>query len=519
MNISYNTAIVLCGAGLLGASAGMIGNFAVLRRRALTGDALAHAALPGLCVAFLLLDYLLQFPSLRSLLAAIGIVDSRNLPALLVGALCSGVLGVAVISGLRRWTRIKEDAAIGIVLGGFFGAGIALLRLIQNSSTGNKAGLQSFILGKTAGMIRDDVFLIGGMGIVCLLLVLLLYKEFKLTVFDPGFATAQGWPIWRLDLLVMSLVAVAVVIGLPAVGAILMASMLILPAAAARFWTDRFGGLLVLSAVFGAASGVVGTALSAQFQKLPAGPIIILTGTALFLISVFFAPRRGLIARALEQLKFRRDLRSGKIASEIELPEADAVSEIPDIAASLIEPDVRSSVSAPAKQAALAGAAATTRPAAENLAGVLNLQAIAFVLCLSALIAALSYWIIDSDPLARWTVLIGCLTNIPCAILGCFLVLRRMSLLGDAISHSVLPGIALAFVFTGQITGWPILLGVVHAHLAQRGACAGRFQPGHCVFHDVCGGCHHDYSLRGPNRFGSRLRALRSVGICAAGHH
>src|SRR3954469_21712258 len=167
MNITYNTAIVLSGAGLLGASAGLIGNFAVLRKRALTGDALAHAALPGLCAAFLLLDYLLEFPGWRSLLWTIGIVDSRSLPALLVGALCSGILGVAVISGLRRWTRIKEDSAIGIVLGVFFGAGIVLLRLIQNSATGNKAGLQSFILGKTAGMILGDVYLIAGTGIVC----------------------------------------------------------------------------------------------------------------------------------------------------------------------------------------------------------------------------------------------------------------------------------------------------------------------------------------------------------------
>ncbi|MEX2558581.1 MAG: iron chelate uptake ABC transporter family permease subunit [Pirellulales bacterium] len=288
--IAYNTAIVLLGTSLLGASAGLVGSYAVLRGRSLLGDALAHAALPGLCLAFLL-------------------VGERSLPAMLAGALVSGVVGVAVITVLRRYTRIKEDAAIGIVLSVFFGAGVALSGWIQRqTTTGSKAGLDTFILGRTAGMIRQDLYLIAAVALVSLLVVLLLYKEFKLVSFDVGFAGAQGWPALKLDLLMMVLLAVTVVIGLPAVGVVLMAAMLILPAAAARFWTDRLSAMLALSALFGLVAGAVGTSISANRGNMPAGPVIVLSGTVVFLISVLFAARRGGLARLLRRIRFRRRL-------------------------------------------------------------------------------------------------------------------------------------------------------------------------------------------------------------------
>jgi len=290
MILPYNTLVVLSGVGLLGASAGMVGAFAVLRKRSLTGDALAHAALPGLCIAFLL-------------------VGGRNLTAMLLGALASGVIGNMVIAALVRWTRVKEDAAIGTVLGGFFGLGVVLVTGIQHmSSTGSKAGLDSYILGKTAGMTAGDVYLILAASVGCLAVVLLLFKEFKLVAFDGDFARSLGWPVYRLDLLLMTLVAVAVVIGLPAVGVVLMAALLIMPAAAARFWTERLGRLLTLSGVFGLAIGVIGTSISATFAVMPAGPIIVLTGTAFFVISMLAGTKRGVVVQALRQRTFRREL-------------------------------------------------------------------------------------------------------------------------------------------------------------------------------------------------------------------
>lgn len=286
--LSYNTLIVLAGTGLLGANAGLVGAFAVLRGRSLTGDALAHAALPGLCIAFLL-------------------VGERSLPAMMAGALASGLLGVLVISLLHRATRVKEDAAIGIVLSVFFGAGIVLSRVIQNTSTtGSKAGLDSFILGKTAGILAADVFWIGGVSLFSLAVIALLYKEFQVTAFDGGFGRVQGWPVLVLDLGLMGLIALAVVFGLPAVGVVLTAAVLILPGASARFWTDRLGTMLAIATAIGLAIGLAGTAISASHAALPAGPIITLVGTGAFALSALFAPRRGALARFAEQARLRQ---------------------------------------------------------------------------------------------------------------------------------------------------------------------------------------------------------------------
>lgn len=306
--IPYNTLIVLSGVGLLGACAGLVGTFAVLRRRALTGDALAHAALPGVCLAFL-------------------VVGGKNLSAMLLGAFLTGVLGVVIISALRRWTRIKEDAAIGIVLGVFFGAGIALSRIIQQQATGSKAGLDSFIYGKTSGMLAQDVYLIGGLALLCLALILLLYKEFKVVAFDPAFARTQGWPAFWLDLLLMSLLAVAVVVALPAVGVIMIAALLILPAATARFWTDRLSWLLGLSALLGAGAGLTGAWLSSRSEQLPAGPVIVLCGTSAFVLSALLAPRRGILGRLLVRRRLRWQLDDQTLLrilfdlTELELPD------------------------------------------------------------------------------------------------------------------------------------------------------------------------------------------------------
>lgn len=310
--IGYNTAIVLAGTSLLGANAGLIGSFAVLRRRALLGDTLAHAALPGLCLGFLALG-------------------QRSLPAMLAGALASGVAGIAVVAGLRRFTRIKDDAALGIVLGLAFGLGLALLRWIQTSAAGgSKSGIGNYIFGTAAGMIANDLKLIAGVSLLSLLAVALLYKEFRLVTFDAGFARVQGWPATLLDFLVMALVATSVIVGLPAAGVVLTAALLILPAAAARLWTERLGLMLLVAAVFGAAIGASGTAISVGTAGLPTGPLIVLVGAAVFLFSLLFAPRRGVLARRAAERKMRQTVgEQTLLRSLFELCEADLPSRPP----------------------------------------------------------------------------------------------------------------------------------------------------------------------------------------------
>lgn len=288
MILPYNTVVVLAGVSILGAAAGLVGTLAMLRRRSLLGDVLGHASLPGICLAFLLLQ-------------------ERNLTAMLIGAALSGVVATACINALVGYSRMKEDAALGTVLTVFFGVGIVLLRLIQNRRGGaGKAGLESFLFGKTAGMTAGDVYLIAGVACACLLLVLLYYKELKLLTFDPQFAQALGWPVGWLDMLLMTLLAVAVVVGLPAVGVVLVAALLILPAAAARFWTDRLGHLMLLATIIGGGTGLLGTTFSASWSLLPAGPIMVLTGTTIFLVSLFLGGKRGLLAQWRRQARLRQ---------------------------------------------------------------------------------------------------------------------------------------------------------------------------------------------------------------------
>ena len=287
--LEYNEALVLQGVSLLGAAAGVIGCFAVLRRRALTGDALAHASLPGLCLAFILLG-------------------ERSLPALLFGAAVSGVAGIGVIAALRRWTRIKEDAAIGIVLSVFTGVGTVLLSVIPRFPGGSRAGLDAFIFGKTAGMIYADVQLLTALALTTLVVVGLAYKEFKLVSFDAAFARVQGWPALAIDFVLMLLIVLAIVIGLPAAGVLMMAALLVIPGAAARFWTDRLHVMLVLAGLFGTAAGVIGAGLTMVYVRMPTGPAIILVAAGIFTLSLLLAPRRGLLARLWQQRHLREIL-------------------------------------------------------------------------------------------------------------------------------------------------------------------------------------------------------------------
>ena len=219
----YNTRVVVLGTTLLGCAAGMIGSFTLLRKRALTGDALSHATLPGIGIAFIVTT------SLGG--------DGKSLPILLLGATVSGLIGVGVIVAIRSFTRLKEDTALGAVLSVFFGAGMALLGVIQQMDQGHAAGLEGFIYGKAASMGSRDMLLIAAAALGCISASVVLFKEFKLLCFDEGFAGSRGLPVVRLDLGLMGLVVVVTIVGLQAVGLVLMIALLVIPSAAARLWT------------------------------------------------------------------------------------------------------------------------------------------------------------------------------------------------------------------------------------------------------------------------------------------
>lgn len=580
-----NTRVVLLGATVLGIASAVVGTLAVLRKRSLVGDAVAHAALPGVCLAYF-------------------VVGERNFAAFMVGAMIVGVLAAAFIAAVKSLTRIKEDAAIAMAIGGFFGVGIVLSRIIQNEPSGNRAGLDSFIFGKAASMVRDDARIILFVAAGVIACIALLYKEFKILCFDRDFAAGQGWPTFSLDLLLMGLVCVCTVVGLPAVGVVLMVALLVIPAVAARFWTNRLASMVVIAAAFGGASGLLGTVLSATVPSpsgslsrgWPTGPLIVLVAAAIFGVSMLAAPKRGLIADLVRRASLRRRIavqnllrdayesveqqgdpgapwaieeasRNGRstawalaramrqdlvartdrgyvLTKEGQLTAARVVRahrlwelyliEQAEIAADHVDRDadqiehvLPASVIAdlearlahegrlpaafgahdvPASPHPIASAKGSTAvPTAHRTARMLGpVFAVAAVLfglgsappamaspmtpganavielpasahtpiCVAEhtsvmpiLASANKIWFtlphyeVRTDDI--WTVATAIVCSVACGLVGVFLVLRRMSLLGDAISHAILPGLALAFILTQSREPSAMLVGAL----------------------------------------------------------
>ena len=315
----YNTRVVIIGTSLLGLAAGLIGTFLLLRKRALLSDTLSHATLPGIALTFIIVS-------------ALG-GDGKNLLFLIGGAALFALLGTGSVILIQRFSRLKDDAALGIVLSVYFGLGIALLGLATRMNTGNAAGLSAFIYGKTASMLLFDALLIAWTALAAAICSLLFYKEFTLISFDASYAAGQGWPVVRLDFVMMTLAVVVTVVGLQAVGLILVVALLIIPPAAARFWTYRLRPMLLLSALFGALSCYLGATMSALMAKLPAGAVIVLTAGAIFVISLLFGSARGLLRILLERRAMARKIgRENLLRSFFELTEAD-------LAGAAIRPD------------------------------------------------------------------------------------------------------------------------------------------------------------------------------------
>ncbi|MCH2075238.1 MAG: metal ABC transporter permease [Puniceicoccaceae bacterium] len=288
----YNTRLVVISTILLGCACGLMGGFLLLRKRSLMGDTLSHATLPGVGLSFMLL-------------VALG-GDGKSLPILIAGAGITGVIGCAAVLFIREQTRIKDDAAMGIVLSVFFGAGVAILGVIQRMPEGSAAGLESFIYGKTASMVMSDFQILAFITVCVITCSLLLFKEFRLLCFDENFAAVLGWPVKFLDILLLALITAVTVAGLQAVGLILIIAFLITPAAAARFWTNQLDRMLMLSALIGAASGWIGASLSAFFPRLPAGAVIVLVAALIFVVSMLIGTERGVMIRFLRQSQLEK---------------------------------------------------------------------------------------------------------------------------------------------------------------------------------------------------------------------
>ncbi len=282
-----NVRYVTLGSVLLGMSSALVGVFAFLRKKSLVGDVVAHSVLAGVCLAFM-------------------ISGTKHPLALTLGASITGWLSLYCVDLVKNYTPIKEDTAIGLVLSVFFGIGILLLTTIQHSGNAAQAGLDNFIFGKAAALVGTDVYFFALIATVLMLSVAFFFKEFTLISFDPNFAKVIGFPVRKLELLLTTLTVLAVVTGIQAVGVVLMAAMLITPAATARFWTDNLKIMLFLAMGIGALASISGAFVSFAKPNMPTGPWIVLIASFLALSSFLLAPRKGILAKIFLQMRNKR---------------------------------------------------------------------------------------------------------------------------------------------------------------------------------------------------------------------
>ena len=294
----YTLRTVALGSAALGLVSGALGCFAVLRRQSLLGDAVSHAALPGIVLAFLL-------------------TGSKAPLVLVVGAALTGWAASLLVMLIVRTTRIKSDTALGLVLSTFFGFGLVLLSMAQRQAGAGQAGLDRFLFGQAAALVGRDLVTMTVLGGIVLTLLLLFWKELKLLSFDPGFGAASGFPMRRIDILLTTLLVISIVIGLQTVGVVLMSAMIVAPAVAARQWTDRLGVMVAVAGGLGALAGLSGAALSSLVPRLPTGPTIILCISALTVGSLLLAPRRGLLSNWLRRQRVKRRLQTDGVLVDL----------------------------------------------------------------------------------------------------------------------------------------------------------------------------------------------------------
>lgn len=288
---SYTTQMVLLGTALLGLASGIAGTFAVLRKESLIGDGLSHAALPGVVIAFLL-------------------TGIKDIEVLIIGAALSSITAAWLITITVENSKIKFDGALATILSAFFGLGMVLLTYLQSLNNAGQAGLSKFIFGQAATILARDVYITSAAALIIIILTASFWKELKLISFDVEYAKTLQIPVTFTLILYRSLLIMTIIIGIQSVGAILISSLLIAPAVGARQWTNKLGTMCILAGFFGMVSAIGGTIWSTTVQKLPTGPAIIVILSVIVLLSLIFAPNRGILWQYRKNKQSKQDLLS-----------------------------------------------------------------------------------------------------------------------------------------------------------------------------------------------------------------
>lgn len=290
----YTFQVVALGTGMLGLISGVVGTYVTLRKESLLGDALSHSALPGIGIGFLL-------------------IQRKEFVVLLLGAVVSGLMATGLIQLMSKKSPVKFDSALSVVLSSFFGLGLVIMTIIQRNPNAQQAGLDSFIFGQASAMLTRDVWLIVGASMIMLLLISLFWKEFKIFTFDADYGKTLGFSSRWVNLLLSTMIVLTIILGLEAVGVILISALLIGPSVAARQWSDKLSVVMGLAGIIGAVSGAAGTMISTVGVRIPTGPTIVIVLSIIIVGSLLFSPKRGLIAKRMKfykkQKAFRQQIR------------------------------------------------------------------------------------------------------------------------------------------------------------------------------------------------------------------
>ena len=273
----YVIGIILC-CGLIGAVSASIGLYAVLQKKSLLADSISHSLLPGIMLGFI-------------------ISGGKNPFWISLCATISGLISAYLTDWIIKKSPIKQDAAIGISLATFFGIGVVLLSYIQNTVDGAQSGLNQLLLGNAASMQNDDLLLFSVLGLLVLLVNALLGKEFKLLCFNPEYAQSIGLPVKSLQFCLRTLTVLTIVAGIQAVGVVLMASCLIVPSIAARYWKKELKPIHNLSVIIGLLSGCLGAFISYRFDQVPTGPLIVIILSLTAFVSLAIGKDKGITLR------------------------------------------------------------------------------------------------------------------------------------------------------------------------------------------------------------------------------
>lgn len=286
--------VVLLGTVLIGVTSGSLGSLIYLRKQSLMSDVVGHSAIAGVMGAFLVVS-LLGF-------------DGRSMFALVIGSFLVGIIAVLGANRIAATSPVGIDSTMAIMLSLFFGGGMVLFRIIQHGPYRGKGGLNDYMFGNAAVITHADLLTVAGFGLLGIGVMVAAWKEIKVFLFDATWAQAHGFPLRILSPLSMGAVVLAIVVGMKAVGLVLMIAFAIIPPASARQWTNKLATMVVLAGAMGGVGAMAGTAISIWWGKVPTGPVIVLVLTTIFVFSLLAAPERSLLQRSRRRRQRQREL-------------------------------------------------------------------------------------------------------------------------------------------------------------------------------------------------------------------